>query len=179
MILKWQVNALCSYRRNISVWTISRHAIILKILGHSRMWRNTRSGMARGFARHVSHRERLEYIMKKENGNQMMRIKEEIWKRVCEALYSIAPNVLKELYNSMPRRIADLIKVKRGTTKYWTNDVGVQVSCCVFIRKYLKYDAVFSMKWVCYLNTNVVWLYVDMIYESKMAWHGKTPTINV
>ena len=28
--------------------------------------------------------------------------------------YSEAPNVLEELYNSMPREIADLIKAKEG-----------------------------------------------------------------
>ena len=42
-------------------------------------------------------------IIKKEIGNQMMCIKEEMWKRVCEACYSVAPNVLVELYNSMPK----------------------------------------------------------------------------
>ena len=48
----------------------------------------------------------------------MMCIKEEMLKRVCEALYNVAPDVLEELYNSMPRRTANLIKAKRGTTKY-------------------------------------------------------------
>ena len=47
---------------------------------------------------------------KKEIGNQLLCLKEEIWERVCEACYSVTPNVLEELYNSMPRRIADLIK---------------------------------------------------------------------
>ena len=32
--------------------------------------------------------------------------------RVYEAWYSAAPNILEELYNSMPRKIADLIKAK-------------------------------------------------------------------
>ena len=45
-------------------------------------------------------------------------IKEEIWKRVCEAWYNVVPNVLEELSYSMPRRIADLIKAKGGTMKY-------------------------------------------------------------
>ena len=36
--------------------------------------------------------------------------KEEMWKQVCEAWYSVAPNVLEELYNSMPRRIANSLK---------------------------------------------------------------------
>ena len=47
--------------------------------------------------------------MKKEVGNQLLCLKEKMWKRVCEAWYSVAPNVLEEIYNSMPRRIADLI----------------------------------------------------------------------
>ena len=37
-------------------------------------------------------------------------INEEIWKRICETWYSVAPNALEKLYNSMPRRISDLIK---------------------------------------------------------------------
>ena len=48
--------------------------------------------------------------MKKENGNQMTCLKEEMWKRVCEACYSVVPNVLEELNNSMSRRIAERIK---------------------------------------------------------------------
>ena len=31
---------------------------------------------------------------------------------------SVAPDVLKEVYNSMPRRSADHIKAKGGATKY-------------------------------------------------------------
>ena len=48
--------------------------------------------------------------MKKDIGNQLPCLKEEIWKPVYEAWYSVAPNVLEELNNSMPRRIVDLIK---------------------------------------------------------------------
>ena len=33
-------------------------------------------------------------------------------------MVSVAPNVLEELYNSMPRRSPDLIKAKGGVTKY-------------------------------------------------------------
>ena len=55
-------------------------------------------------------KENICITMKKEIGNQMPCLKEETWKRVCEAWYSVAPNVLKEHYNSMPRRIAYLIK---------------------------------------------------------------------
>ena len=48
-------------------------------------------------------------IIKREVGNQLLCLKEEMWKRVCEAWYSVAPNFLEEIYNSMPRRIADLL----------------------------------------------------------------------
>ena len=54
----------------------------------------------------------------KEIGDQMPCKIKDMWKRVCEALYSVALHVLEELYNSMPRRIADLIKQIRGATKY-------------------------------------------------------------
>ena len=42
--------------------------------------------------------------------------KEEMWKPICEVRYSVVPNVLEELNNSMPRRITDLIEAK-GDTK--------------------------------------------------------------
>ena len=48
--------------------------------------------------------------MKKEINNQMLCKIVEMWMRVCKAWYIVALNVLEELYNSMPRRIADLIK---------------------------------------------------------------------
>ena len=57
-------------------------------------------------------------IMKKEIGNHIPCKFEEIWMRVCEALYSVALNVLEELYNSMPRRIADLIEANGYAAKY-------------------------------------------------------------
>ena len=62
--------------------------------------------------------------------------KEDMWKRVCDAWKSVTPNVLEELYNSMPRRIADLIKAKESAAKYLLCDVSEQVCCCVFIGKY-------------------------------------------
>ena len=46
-------------------------------------------------------------ITKKEIGNQMLCKKKDMWKRVCEAWYSVAQSILKELYNLMLRRIAD------------------------------------------------------------------------
>ena len=57
-------------------------------------------------------------IMKKEIGNQMLCKKKYMWKRVYEAWYSVAQNILEELYSSMPRRIADLNKENGGATKY-------------------------------------------------------------
>ena len=36
MILKFYLNALCSYRQDISLYMISRHAITLKVLEHSK-----------------------------------------------------------------------------------------------------------------------------------------------
>ena len=44
--------------------------------------------------------------------------KEEMWKPVCEAWYSVAPKVLEELNNSMLKRITDLIKAKGDAKKY-------------------------------------------------------------
>ena len=90
--------------------------------------------------------------MKKEIGNQMPCIKEEMWKWVKEAWYSVAPNFLEELYNSMPRRIADIMIANGAATKYWLYDVGQQVYCCVFIGMYLKYDVVFSLESIWYLQ---------------------------
>ena len=47
-------------------------------------------------------------IIKKVIGNQIRCKREEMWDRVCDAWYSVALNVLEELYNFMPRRIEDL-----------------------------------------------------------------------
>ena len=41
-----------------------------------------------------------------------------MWDRVCDAWYSVAPNVMEELYNSMPRRIEDLYKANGDATNY-------------------------------------------------------------
>ena len=72
--------------------------------------------MTRELARHEYRKERLEY--NEEIGNQMPCKKEEMWKLVCEARYCVAPNVLEELNNSMPRRITYLIIAKGDTKKY-------------------------------------------------------------
>ena len=72
-------------------------------------------------------------IMKKDIDNQLPCLKEEMWKRVCDAWYSVAPNILEKLNNSMPRTIADFIKqmeMQRILTLIY--DVGVQVCSCVF-----------------------------------------------
>ena len=72
--------------------------------------------MTRELARREYHRERLEYH--EEIGNQMSCKKEEMWKPVCEAWYSVTPNVLEELINSMTRKITDLIQAEADTKKY-------------------------------------------------------------
>ena len=51
-------------------------------------------------------------------GNQIPCKIEEMWDHVCDAWYSVAPNVIEELCNSMPRRIADLYKAKGDATNY-------------------------------------------------------------
>ena len=76
-----------------------------------------------------------------------MLCKKEERKRVCEAWYSVASNVLEELYNAMPRRIADLIKAKRDATIYRLYDACVHCYC-VFIGMYLKYVVVFSLEYI-------------------------------
>ena len=65
----------------------------------------------------MNHIENTWNILKKAIGNQML-CKKEMWKGVCEAWQIVAPNVLEELYNSMPRTIADLTEAKGSTTKY-------------------------------------------------------------
>ena len=72
--------------------------------------------MTRELARHEYHRERLEH--NKEICNQLPFKKEDMWKPVCEACCSIAPNALEDITNSMSRRITDLIKAKGDTKKY-------------------------------------------------------------
>ena len=51
-------------------------------------------------------------------GNQIPCKREEMVEQVCDALYRVAPNILEELFNSMPRIIADIIKAKGGASKY-------------------------------------------------------------
>ena len=88
----------------------------LKVLENSKNVKKYHSGMIREFARYQYHREPLKYN-EEEIGDQMP-CKKEMWKQVCEAWYNVAPNALEELNNSIPRRIAGLIKVKGDATKY-------------------------------------------------------------
>ena len=62
-----------------------------------------------------------------------------MWKQVCGAWYSVAPNVLEELLQSNAKQITDLIKAKGGATKYMyrLHGVGVHVCCCVCIKMYM------------------------------------------
>ena len=69
--------------------------------------------MTKKLARQEYHRECLQY--NEDIGTQMPCRKEEIWKPVFEAWYSVAPYALEELNNSMPRRITDLINAKDDT----------------------------------------------------------------
>ena len=64
---------------------------------------------------------------KDEIGNQMLCKKEKMWKRVCEARYSVALSVLEEPHNAMPRQIADLITAKGDATIYRLYDVAYTV----------------------------------------------------
>ena len=70
--------------------------------------------MVREFAK-MNLIENVWKIMKKKIGNQMLCKKKDMWKRIW---YSVAPNILEDLYNSMPRRILDLNKDYRGATQY-------------------------------------------------------------
>ena len=53
-----------------------------------------------------------------------------MWKRVCEACYSVALDVLEDIYNSMPRRITNLIR-KDGCNEILIYDEGIQCCCAV------------------------------------------------
>ena len=63
--------------------------------------------------------------MKKEIGNQ----------KPCKKKICVSPNRSgRTFYNSMPMEII----AKWGATKDRPHDIGVLVSCCVFIEMYLK-----------------------------------------
>ena len=95
--------------------------------------------------------------MKKDIGNQLPCLKEVMWKRVCEGWYSVALNVLEELNNSMPRRIADLMNyANRGATNT-DYDVSIQVFSCVFNGMHL------SM--LLYFHWNVFNIHIQMLSD--------------
>ena len=54
--------------------------------------------------------------MKNEIGNRMPCLEEEMQRRVCEAWYSVRPNILEELNHSIPSRNENVIKAKGGAT---------------------------------------------------------------
>ena len=136
-ILKWHVNALCSHRRDI---------YFMHDLAPCHNSKSTRVFLDckeitvlewPGNLPDMNLIENFWNVMKKEIGNQMPCKIVEMWKRVFETWYSVAVNVLVELYNYLLRRFADLIEANEGATKYWLYDVGVHC-CCVFIGMYLK-----------------------------------------
>ena len=98
------MKVLCSHRRDTSLCMILRHAITRRCLEYNEIpvlkWP--------GKSPEMESVENVWNIMKKDIGNQTLCLKEEMWKRVCEARYSVSPNVMEELNNSMPRSIADL-----------------------------------------------------------------------
>ena len=51
-------------------------------------------------------------IIKKVIGTQIPCKREVIWDPECDTWYSVGPNVLEDLCNSMPRSTADLYKAK-------------------------------------------------------------------
>ena len=69
--------------------------------------------MVREFTRNEFHGE-LWNIMEKEINNQLPCLKEKTWEWVCEAWYNVAPYVLEELNSSMPWRIVDNMKQRKG-----------------------------------------------------------------
>ena len=118
MIVKWHANALWSHRRDISLRMVSRHATTLNKI--TRTFLECKGITILEWSRNLPDKNPLESvsnIMQKEISNQMS-CKIRYVKRVCKAWYSVAPNVLEEFYNSMPRKIADLIKAKEGAIKY-------------------------------------------------------------
>ena len=67
--------------------------------------------------------------------------KEDTRTGVCEARYSVVPNVLEELYNLMPR--GNFIIANGGCNEILTLRCRRTRFCCVFIGMYLKYAVVF------------------------------------
>ena len=85
--------------------------------------------------------------MKEEIGNQLPCLKEELYRRVCEAWYSVRPNVLEELNNSIQsRNHEDLFKAKEGALN--TDFIGSihigMLLCCYW--NVFKYAVVFLLE---------------------------------
>ena len=59
---------------------------------------------------------------------------------VCESWHSVAPNFLEALYDSMPRRIPDFIKDKRGATKYHAFMMKVYKNVVEFSLESIRYE---------------------------------------
>ena len=70
---------------------------------------------------------------------------------------------MEEIYNSMPRGIADLIKQGKVQPKLTLLCRRTSMFLC-FNWKAFKYVVVFLLECIKYLYTNAVQLYVDMIY---------------
>ena len=166
MILKYYKNALCSHRKIYFIHDIA----------HCQNSKSTRAFQEckgipilewLGNWGDMNTIENVWNIMKR-SVTKCHAKKEEMWKLVCEARYCVAPNVLEELNNSMPRRITFLIIAKGDTKKYWLYDVGLQF-CCVFIGMYLKYVVVF--------NWNITNIYLQLLPDYTLIlfmetkWH--------
>ena len=126
-VIQTYVNALCSHRRDISLCMILRHATIHKRTRTCLKCNEIPVLKWSGNSPEMNYTENVWNIMKKDNGNQLPCLKEGMWKWVCEAWYSVAPNVIEELNNLMPRSIADLIKqieVQRILT-FWCRRTGM------------------------------------------------------
>ena len=118
LIVKWHANALWSHRRDISLCIVSRHATTLN--KNTRTFLECKEKTILEWSRNspdINPIENVSNMMQKEISNQML-CKRRYVKRVCKAWYSVAPNVLEEFYNSIPWKIADLIKAKEGAIKY-------------------------------------------------------------
>ena len=110
--------------------------------------------MAREFA-NTNPIENVWNIKKKEIGNQMLCKKEDMWKRVCEAWYRVAPNILEELYNLITRRIADFYKRKGRRNEILTLRCKRTRMLLRFHWNALKYVVVFLLECIRYLYTHL------------------------
>ena len=153
IILKWNVNELCSHRRDISIHDLvpcHNSKSTWKFLECKGIpileWPENRPD--------INPIQNVWNITKKEIGNLKLCKK----KKICGSGYVKLDKVQhhkswKKFYNSMPRRIADLIKAKGDATKYWLwyrctmllcfHGNVYKVCCCAFIGMHLKYVVFF------------------------------------